>query len=221
MDGRPRISPVAAFDVDGTITREDCVVPFMARVRGRSRVVVRLAAHPIALGRALITRDRDGVKELATRAAFAGLTHERLEAEGNDFADTVVRTGLRPDVLGRLRWHQAAGHTVVLVSASFEVYLREIGRRLGVDGVVGTRLEVDRTGRCTGRLDGPNCRGAEKVTRLTRWLADNDLVDAELWAYGDSSGDTELLAAADHALRVDGIVVSADPGAGVSSAVAS
>ena len=43
------------------------------------------------------------------------------------------------------------------------------------------------------------------------WLRENDLADAELWAYGDSSGDDELLALADHPLRVDGIRVDPEP----------
>ncbi len=89
----------------------------------------------------------------------------------------------------------------MFVSASFEVYLREIGRRIGADAVLGTRLEVDRSGRCTGHLDGPNCRGPEKEARLRRWLADNDLTGVPVWAYGDSSGDDQLLAMADHPMR--------------------
>ena len=41
---------------------------------------------------------------------------------------------------------------------------------------------------------GPNCRGAEKVRRLTDWLGGE--APGRLWAYGNSSGDRELLAAA-------------------------
>jgi phosphatidylglycerophosphatase C len=211
MDGRPHPRCVAAFDVDGTLTRADCVVPFLARIAGRFRIVVRLVARPVRLVRAVVRRDRDALKELAVLAAFRGIEHERLADEGNDFADTVVRTGLRPDVVARLRWHQSQGHAVVLVSASFEVYLREIGRRLGVDGVLGTRLAVDRAGRCTGALDGRNCRGPEKCLRLEHWMRDHGLTGAEIWAYGDSSGDDELLAMADHPLRVDAIDVPLSP----------
>lgn len=211
MDGRLQNAHVAAFDVDGTITTTDCVVPFMSRITTRPRIIARLARHPLRLASALAARDRDRVKELAAAAAFTGVSRERLEAEGNDFADTVVRTRLRPDVLGRLRWHQEEGHRVVFVSASFEVYLREIARRLGVDGVLGTRLEFDPALRCTGRLEGPNCRGPEKSSRLNAWLRANDLTEAEIWAYGDSTGDDQLLAMAHHPLRVDKVVVDAVP----------
>jgi phosphatidylglycerophosphatase C len=204
-------SAVAAFDVDGTITRRDCVVPFLTRMRGRVPLALRLLARPVNLGRAAVARDRDALKELATQAALSGLAWDEIEGQANDFADTVVRTGLRDDTLARLRWHREQGHTIVFVSASLEVYLREIARRIGVDAVLGTRLVVDASGTCTGRLDGPNCRGPEKEVRLRRWMVENGLADVPVWAYGDSSGDDQLLTMADHALRVDDITVPAEP----------
>jgi phosphatidylglycerophosphatase C len=176
-------------------------------MRGRVPLALRLLARPVNLGRAVVARDRDALKELATQAALSGLAWEEIEGQANDFADTVVRTGLRDDTLARLRWHREQGHTVVFVSASLEVYLREIARRIGVDAVLGTRLVVDASGICTGRLDGPNCRGPEKEVRLRRWMAENGLEGVPVWAYGDSSGDDQLLAMADHPLRVDGVIV--------------
>ena len=37
------------------------------------------------------------------------------------------------------------------------------------------------------------------------------LTDAELWAYGDSAGDAELLSAADHPVWVRGTEIGAEP----------
>jgi phosphatidylglycerophosphatase C len=68
-----------------------------------------------------------------------------------------------------------------------------IGRRLGFDTVLATRLEVDADGRLTGRLVGANCRGPEKVARLREWRSGELVVD---FAYGDSAGDREMLALA-------------------------
>ena len=118
----------------------------------------------------------------------------------------MVRSWLRPDTLARLRWHQDAAHEVVLVSASFTVYLLPLARQLGVDGVLGTELAVGDDGLLTGALANANCRGAEKVRRLHAWLRERhgDRTNVELWAYGDSPGDRELLADADHAVWVRG-----------------
>jgi len=201
---------VAAFDVDGTLTTTDCVVPFLRRAAGW-RLPLALVRRPGALAAALVRRDRDRLKELAC-ASLAGKDAGRLERLGAAFADEFVTQQLRPDTTARLRRHRELGHTVILASASLEAYLTALGEALGVDGVVCTRLERDAEGRLTGRLDGPNCRGPEKARRVRAWLATSGLDGAELWAYGDSPGDAELLAAADHAVRVDGREIGAEPG---------
>ncbi|MCZ7535193.1 MAG: HAD-IB family phosphatase [Acidimicrobiia bacterium] len=88
-----------------------------------------------------------------------------------------------------------------MVSASLDTYLGEVGRRLGVDTVICTKLEVGSDGAYTGRMDGGNCRGAEKARRLTAHL--DSVGGATLgWAYGDSSGDREMLAMAEHPVWV-------------------
>lgn len=193
------IERVAAFDVDGTITRHDCVVPFVRRIRGLPRLGLRALRHPIEPVRAAIGRDRDAMKAVGAIAAFEGEFVDRIDAAGVAFARDVIRTNLRDDVVTSLRTHLADGDTVVLVSASFEVYLRPLAAQLGAEHVLGTRLESDGDGHLTGRLDGPNCRGPEKVRRLHEWLDVHagGRQHVHLTAYGDSSGDRELLIDAD------------------------
>jgi len=192
---------VAAFDVDGTLTTSDCVVPFLRRTAGTSRLIGRLLASPIELGRAAVRRDRDALKAASAAAAFSGVSFERVEADAEAFAREVYDDRLRADTVVSMRRHLAAGDTVVLVSASFEVYLRPLAELLGVHDVLAVRLEVDDHGLLTGNLDGPNCRGPEKVIRLHDWLDRHagGRAAVDLSAYGDSTGDRELLADADDA----------------------
>lgn len=194
---------VAAFDVDGTLTTRDCVVPYLRSTRGTPSFVARLAFRPGALAAALLARDRDRMKAVGAVAGLRGVREERLVEAAELLVSRVMRSRLRPEMVERLRWHVDQKHRVVLVSASFEVYLDLLGRELGTDAVLGTALEIV-DGRCTGRLAGPNCRGAEKVRRLHEWLdgAVGGRDRAEVWAYGDSAGDRELLADADHAVWV-------------------
>jgi phosphatidylglycerophosphatase C len=188
---------VAAFDVDGTLTVRDCVVPFLREVGGRRALVWSVVRRPGALGSALVRRDRDRFKAMGVDV----LRDRRIDdvaTSGTRFARHVVDAMLRADTLERLRWHQAEGHWTVLVSASLRPYLASFGAHLGVDAVMCCDLEVGADRRFTGRLSGPNCRGDQKVRRLEQWLTDENLCTAELWAYGDSSGDRALLDRAEH-----------------------
>jgi phosphatidylglycerophosphatase C len=193
---------VAAFDVDGTLTVRDCVRPFLLEVGGYRAVAAAVVRRPAATVAATARRDRDALKEIVVGGVLRRRPVDEVERLGARFADRVRAGWLRADTLARLRWHQRSGHRTVLVSASLGAYLRPLGRALGVDAVLCTEPLVD--GDVLGdRLDGRNCRAGEKVDRLRRWLADEHLDDAELWAYGDSPGDRALLLAADHPVWVD------------------
>jgi phosphatidylglycerophosphatase C len=197
---------IAAFDVDGTLTTRDCVVPFLHRVAGTRGLLAGLGRRALELIPALARRDRDGLKSLATAAVFTGRSIDAVDAAGRQFAEHVSSSWLRDEVVAKLDEHRRSGARVVLVSASYETYLVPLAARLGGADVIGTRLAVAGDGRCTGALDGGNCRGAAKVARLHRWLDEGfgGRANVTLWAYGDSPGDEPMLADADHPVWVAG-----------------
>jgi phosphatidylglycerophosphatase C len=207
---RRAVADVAAFDVDGTLTVRDCVGPFLVGVGGRSAVIAAFARKPLATAGAALRRDRDRLKEVLVGGVLRGRAVAQVEALGEQFADRVVNGWLRADTVARLRWHQRMGHRTVLVSASLSPYLRPLGRRLGVDEVLCAEPLREGDHFADG-LEGANCRAAEKVRRLDAWLQLTGLSESTVWAYGDSVGDHELLARADHALHVKHAIVPAVP----------
>jgi phosphatidylglycerophosphatase C len=197
----PPARPLAAFDLDGTLTRRDTLMPFLLRAIGRNRTYRALLASslPLARAAALGGPHRDRAKAVVLQRVFGGLPLAALAEAAESFADHVVAHALRPDVHARVDWHREQGHELVLVSASPELYVTPIGRRLGFDAVLATRLEVDADGRLTGRIEGVNCRGPEKVVRLREWRGESV---TGAYAYGDSAGDREMLALAATGVKV-------------------
>src|SRR4051794_20651269 len=178
---------IAAFDFDGTLTRRDCMVPFLRRVAGSRALARAMVAEAGPLAR----RDRDALKAGVLRRLLAGRLAADVDAQGEAFATHIIAKQLRDDTRRRIDWHQAQGHRTVIVSASLRPYLGPVARHLGVDAVICTELEVAH-GRLTGELIAGNCRGQAKAARLAEWLGPD--TPPSLWAYGDSSGDAELLA---------------------------
>jgi len=184
---------VAAFDVDNTLTVRDCVVPFMRSVVGTRRLMKVMLSNAGKTIQSVRRRDRDALKAKFVAGVFAGKNADEIEALGVQFASKVAERWLRSDVATRMRWHQEQGHVVILVSASLGVYLHPLGDLLEVDAVLCTELEeVD--GVLSGQLIGKNCRGEEKVSRVQKWREEAGIdVQDLVYAYGDSSGDKQLL----------------------------
>ena len=216
---------VAAFDLDGTLTRGGSVWQFLSSIRGRPAVLRAAVALAPKLARAALFGGgaADEAKEALFRRTLAGLDAADVRAHAEHFGRAHFDHRSRTKVRARFDWHRRQGHRLVIVSASPECYVRAVADELGADGVVATRLEVDEHGKLTGRFDGRNCRGAQKLERLREWIqasppapydgeGAHDAAGGDtgagappagaddhpfLWAYGNSAGDRELLAAAD------------------------
>ena len=197
----PDGTPVAAFDFDGTLSRRDTFLPFLQKVCGAQRLFTAMARCGPALSRLAVGRaDRDAVKDALLVRLLAGHPADELAEQGTAYASFLRSSDrLRPDTMARAEDHLQRGHRVVLVSASPSVYLEPLAADLGFDAALATNLEVDPAGRITGRMLGGNCRGREKVARLEAWLGGSE---PPLYAYGNSSGDRELLARAHVGLLV-------------------
>lgn len=187
---------LVAFDFDGTLTRGESFFRFLAFATSWYRFVFCfLLSLPVLL--LFVTRlmDNETAKVRVLRIFLGGRELAEVEAAALRFAQTRIAATLRPEAVAKLRGHQKQGHVCVLVSATLAIYLRPWARDMGFDTVLATELAVDERGRVTGALATPNCYGPEKAARLRQHYG----VERIKAAYGDSAGDTEMLAMAEQA----------------------
>jgi phosphatidylglycerophosphatase C len=188
---------VAAFDFDGTLVSRDSFGRFLSQLLGPRHFARVLVCSGPAMSAGYRRGGRDEAKAALLTKTLAGLPVEDVVAAGEQFADRLA-SEIRPKMSDLMDWHDSQGHQRILVSASLAVYLEPLGRATGFSQVIATRLETDGNGRLTGRIEGSNVRAAEKALRLQGVIHP----DAEIWAYGDSAGDIELLAMAHHPVWV-------------------
>ena len=181
---------VAVFDFDGTLTRGDTLLPFLATV-APARVTRWAPAAVVGARRRRSERDR--LKEELLGVVLRDVEPERLVRAGRSFAEGLLLRLLRPDTVAELRAHQAAGRTTVIASASPEVVVAPAAEVLGVDLAIATRLHV-RDGRW--RYHGPNLRGEAKLEAVRAVI--DPWAPSARWVYGNLPDDGPLLEWADH-----------------------
>ena len=186
--------PLVAFDFDGTLTTRDSFTAFLRWRAGAGAYAAGLARIAPSAAAYLAHRERGRVKAALCRQFLRGKTEAEVSADARQFAEETARKLLRPDAVRVWRKWQAQGARLVIVTASPALTVAPFARGLGAEMVLGTELETDADGRLTGRLAGPNCRGAEKVRRLRAVFGEDMQLEA---AYGDTDGDREMLAVAD------------------------
>jgi phosphatidylglycerophosphatase C len=153
---------VAVFDLDGTITYRDTLVPFLLHVlRRRPLRVLRLWPLPWALARYAVRQDRGVLKQSLIRYVLGGLGRAEIAAHVERFLDALWPSGLRPGALEAIERHRVAGDRLVLLSASPDLYVPRIGTRLGFADVVCTGVQWDEE-RLHGDLTTANRHGPEK-----------------------------------------------------------
>jgi phosphatidylglycerophosphatase C len=194
LDEQVEEAGIVAFDFDGTITVKDSFMAFLrwrvAEARFRAGML-RLAPASLAY---LTHRDRGRIKAAAVREFLKGVPRDQLEAEARAFAQTTASRLLRPDALHTWNHWRQRRAKLVIVTASPTQVVAPFARGLGADALIGTELAFDDQDRVTGAFTGANCRGDEKVRRLREMFGPDVRLTA---AYGDTSGDTAMLALAD------------------------
>lgn len=128
-------------------------------------------------------------KEAVLRHFFGGWDYQELSAIAHVYSLQRIPRIVRPRAWAAIKKHQANGDTVVIVSASAEIWLQPWCTENHLD-LISTKLEI-RNGIITGRFNGLNCHGPEKARRIQQ---NYSLAAFEtIYAYGDSSGDKEML----------------------------
>lgn len=195
----PQQPGLAVFDLDGTLTRRDTMWVFIRYTHGAVRFFWGLFCNmPWILCMFAGLYDRQRAKERLLAHYYRGWRRDRWEDAGRRFAQEKAESLWRQELRERLRRHQEAGDTCVIVTASLEIWAQPLAQVLNCP-LIGTRPAYT-DGKFAGYFEGKNCYGEEKIARL---MAAGLAEIQPRSAYGDSSGDAALFEWADTAWRVE------------------
>lgn len=181
---------IALFDLDGTITRADTMLEFLALAKGKGKAYLLLASTlPVWCLSKIRLVAADAPKRSLMRRAFSGEPVVEMERYAEWFGAEHMPQLVRPAAMECIRQHIREGHEVIVVTASCSLWVEPWCRLQQIE-LIATELEVH-DGVLTGRLATPNCKGAEKIRRIHALLGDTASLD--IHAYGDTPSDRPML----------------------------
>ena len=197
----------AIYDMDRTVTRHATYTPFLLHCAIR-RAPWRLLLIPFVIGSMLAyvvkLIDRGRLKEINHRLL---LGHKRHPAElkplVESFAEATLAHNVRPGAREAIARDKAEGRHVVMATASYRFYAREIAERLGFDECIGTNSILGLDERVHAKIDGDNCYGPAKLTMIEEWLRKSGLERGHVRFYSDHASDAPVFEWADEAVAVN------------------
>lgn len=182
---------LALFDFDGTLTNRDTLLEFLKFYVGPVRFYIGMTVcSPFLVAYKLGILRNWKAKERVLTYFLRGEEYNEFLSKGRTYALQHIPLIIKQKAMDRLLWHQEAGDRIIVVSASIAAWIEPWTEKHGVE-LISTFLQL-KDGRLTGKLQGKNCYGPEKVRRLEEIITVSDY--DEIFVYGDSRGDREMLA---------------------------
>ena len=203
------MSDLAIYDMDRTVTKRPTYTPFllhcaMRRAPWRLLFLPLVALSMVAYVVGLIDRAR--LKEINHHLLLGAHIHPRdLDPLVQSFADSQVRSNIRPGARKAITRDKGERRRVVLATASYRLYADAIAERLGFDDVIGTGSVIGLDDRVHAKIAGENCYGPAKMRMIADWVEGSGLKGAHghVRFYSDHVSDQPAFEWADEPVAVN------------------
>jgi len=183
---------IVVTDLDGTLLAKDsyfrAIFKFGRKIKPIAHLPRLLYNFSLYAGK---LRTRSHMKALSFRIFFKDLSDKKLNFHRQSFISSLKINHL---VLAKVREYQQQGYEIYIVSASPDIYVKEITEVFGFNGYICTKVNWHND-RLIGSLGSSNCINQEKVNRIQ-----NDILHQEkahIVSFGNSRGDYEMFKLSD------------------------
>jgi phosphatidylglycerophosphatase C len=184
---------LAIYDIDYTILNRDSLVLFFwyCLKRNPAKIIylpLLAIMTPLFLMRIISMERFKGAWVLFVK----NMTESQLDKLAKSFYLECIVPAIKDDVLQQIRNIRKKGYTIVLATASFEFYMKYLSEKIEADYLFGTLL-VKKGKRVQAKIDGKNCKGKEKIKRITAVIPRDTIDTAKSVAFTDSRSDLPFL----------------------------
>ena len=130
-------------------------------------------------------------------SAYIGMTRSEINEYMLPFVAKVIEPMINTLALKIIHDHRDRGDTILLASATNELIVQPIAKRLDIQNVIGTQVKFIND-KCTGEYIPPSALGEGKLQLVQQWMKKNNFDDfSDTTFYSDSINDLPLLEAVD------------------------
>ncbi|MDA9785723.1 HAD-IB family hydrolase [Gammaproteobacteria bacterium] len=130
-------------------------------------------------------------------SAYIGMTRTEINEYMLPFVAKVIEPMINTLALKIIHDHGDSGDTILLASATNELIVQPIAKRLDIQNVIGTQVKFIND-KCTGEYIPPSALGEGKLQLVQQWMKKNNFDDfSGATFYSDSINDLPLLEAVD------------------------
>ncbi|MDC0365341.1 HAD-IB family hydrolase [Gammaproteobacteria bacterium] len=130
-------------------------------------------------------------------SAYIGMTRTEINEYMRPFVTKVIEPMINTLALKIIHDHGDSGDTILLASATNELIVQPIAKRLDIQNVIGTQVKFIND-KCTGEYIPPSALGEGKLQLVQQWMQKNNFDDfSGVTFYSDSINDLPLLEAVD------------------------
>lgn len=178
------------FDFDGTLTDRDTLFDFLKFNNSvftfYSKLLMLVPIFALLFFK-IISNSR--AKEIMLTLFLKNTSQENFQEICKNYARIRVPLIIRAPANEEIKQYKKLAIEIAVVTASPENWVKPWCDSMGIF-CIGTKLEI-KNSVITGKIDGKNCYGEEKVARINRAYNLNEIqIEA---AYGDSNGDRPML----------------------------
>lgn len=181
------------FDFDGTLTYKDTMFLYL-KFYNSMKFYVQFVKHiPLFFLLKLKLADAEKVKKSFISSILKGESRTKIEKKSQSFFEKYQDEIFRVNALEFINNIDRTQTESYIVSASLDIWVKPFAEKLEMK-LLSTRAEF-KNDIFTGNFIGKNCNGPEKVKRIIETV--NERKFDKIIAFGDTSGDREMLSWAD------------------------
>lgn len=185
---------LAIFDVDYTLTSSETMVELLKFYLKKYPFRFYYAFNSLRgfLGFASGLTDEKKSKEVHLKF-LEKFTADELEKFIEDYYNNQLKKILLKDGFKKLSELKTQGYTVILSSASPEIYLHKLYEYKDIDKIFGSKFGRYEDGRFKSVMIGNNNKGQEKIERLKEYINLDEVDLKNSVMFSDSLSDLPLL----------------------------